>query len=518
MTRPRQLRGGRILPATPSRCGSRRPSSSLGVSPRAASTNAPRASCRAKADREWQQVCSRPNHAPATRFTVQPSLRVRGDDVEAAEDHDSDEGEREGEHHDVLLSAAFEGPCCTSRPLSIASRRPPPRRARFPFRCGDVCSGARVRAGDGRRRPPLTNAAVQRGRTRLSPSNIRRVRRPWDRLTRTATRCGVPNTASDRGWLGAFTTRTLGAPTWAGLRSRGKKRHLAWALRAWPVRGRTSYRYAMSNERRSIHICLRWREAPRDPPRAPARRGGPVLVLLHDSLGSVGLWRDFPERLAEATGLEVLAYDWRGHGVSDPFGPRPRTSEYLHDEAATLARVLDELGVEDAVLFGHSDGSIALLAAAHHPRPIRAVVSEAAHVFVEERTLDGISGRRSARSRGAADLRASRSTTARRPRRSPPPGLGPGSPPGSAAGTSRRIAGSDARSSCCRASATSTGPRPRCMRFRAGRVGVVAPVAPPKPPPHTAPGGARGRAGRGRGFPRAADRAAMSAVAVPSRG
>jgi pimeloyl-ACP methyl ester carboxylesterase len=124
------------------------------------------------------------------------------------------------------------------------------------------------------------------------------------------------------------------------------------------------------------------------PPRA---RGGPVLVLLHDSLGSIGLWRDFPERLAEATGLEVLAYDRRGHGASDPFGPRPRTSEYLHEEAATLARVLDQVGIEGAVLFGHSDGgSIALLAAAHHPRRIRAVISEAAHVFVEERTLEGI--------------------------------------------------------------------------------------------------------------------------------
>ena len=124
---------------------------------------------------------------------------------------------------------------------------------------------------------------------------------------------------------------------------------------------------------------------------APARpRGGPVLVLLHDSLGSVALWRDFPERLAEATGLEVLAYDRRGHGASDPFGPA-RTIRYMHEEAATFARVLEALDVEDAVLFGHSDGgSIALLAAAHHPRRIRGVISEAAHVFVDERTLEGV--------------------------------------------------------------------------------------------------------------------------------
>jgi pimeloyl-ACP methyl ester carboxylesterase len=126
-------------------------------------------------------------------------------------------------------------------------------------------------------------------------------------------------------------------------------------------------------------------------PPPPGGRDRPVLVFLHDSLGSVGLWRDFPERLGREVGLGVLAYDRRGHGRSDPFGPLPRTNGYLHDEAATLERVLESAGIEDAVLFGHSDGAtIALLAAALHPRRIRAVVSEAGHVLVEERTLDGI--------------------------------------------------------------------------------------------------------------------------------
>lgn len=123
----------------------------------------------------------------------------------------------------------------------------------------------------------------------------------------------------------------------------------------------------------------------------PRTTGGPVVVLLHDSLGSVGLWRDFPERLAEATGLGVLAYDRRGHGESDPFGAKARTPAYLHEEATTLERVLAAADVDEAVLFGHSDGgSIALLAAAVHPARVRAVVAEAAHVFVEERTLEGI--------------------------------------------------------------------------------------------------------------------------------
>jgi pimeloyl-ACP methyl ester carboxylesterase len=124
---------------------------------------------------------------------------------------------------------------------------------------------------------------------------------------------------------------------------------------------------------------------------APRAADGPVVVLLHDSLGSVGLWRDFPERLAEATGLGVLAYDRRGHGASDPFGPEARTPAYLHQEAATLERVLAATEVREAALFGYSDGgSIALLAAALHPARVRAVVAQAAHVFVEERTLEGI--------------------------------------------------------------------------------------------------------------------------------
>jgi pimeloyl-ACP methyl ester carboxylesterase len=134
---------------------------------------------------------------------------------------------------------------------------------------------------------------------------------------------------------------------------------------------------------------------------ASSARGGPVLVLLHDSLGSVGLWRDFPERLAAATGLDVFAYDRQGHGSSGPFGAEARTPAYLHAQAAVLDRVLAAAGIDDAVLLGHSDGgSIALLAAALHPRRVRAVVAEAAHVFVEERTLAGIREAREAVVRG----------------------------------------------------------------------------------------------------------------------
>lgn len=131
--------------------------------------------------------------------------------------------------------------------------------------------------------------------------------------------------------------------------------------------------------------------------RPPRPDAGTALVLLHDSLGSVAQWRDLPRRLAAATGLAVLAYDRRGHGASDPFGPGARTPAYLHEEAGVLDRVLAAAGVERAVLFGHSDGAtIALLAAALHPARVRAVVAEAAHVFVEERTVAGIRGAREA--------------------------------------------------------------------------------------------------------------------------
>jgi len=118
---------------------------------------------------------------------------------------------------------------------------------------------------------------------------------------------------------------------------------------------------------------------------------GPTLVFLHDSLGSITTWRDFPDRLALALGCNALVYDRRGYGASSPFGPEMRSPGYLEDEADVLGRVLEGCGIAEAVLFGHSDGgSIALITAARRPGVVQAVVTEGAHVFVEERTLAGI--------------------------------------------------------------------------------------------------------------------------------
>lgn len=120
-------------------------------------------------------------------------------------------------------------------------------------------------------------------------------------------------------------------------------------------------------------------------------RDGPTLVFLHEGLGSIALWRDFPTRLCARLGLPGLAYDRWGHGQSEPLD-RPRDLRYLHDEAELfLPAVLEAAGVAEPVLIGHSDGgTIALLYAARFPMRPHAIVTEAAHVLVEDITVAGI--------------------------------------------------------------------------------------------------------------------------------
>jgi len=114
------------------------------------------------------------------------------------------------------------------------------------------------------------------------------------------------------------------------------------------------------------------------------------IVFLHDSLGCIDVWRDFPERLCEQSKRDGIVYDRQGYGRSSPF-TRSRDTDYLEREADTLAKMIRKLGIKKCVLFGHSDGgSIALIAAAKTPELIVGVVTEGAHVFVEEITLNGI--------------------------------------------------------------------------------------------------------------------------------
>ncbi|UGS35561.1 alpha/beta fold hydrolase [Capillimicrobium parvum] len=127
-------------------------------------------------------------------------------------------------------------------------------------------------------------------------------------------------------------------------------------------------------------------ELPGDPDRRP-------LVLLHEGLGSVGLWRGFPQALHEATGRRVLAFSRFGHGRSQP-PPQPRTPAFFHTEALdVLPDVLAQLDAPEPIIVGHSDGaSIALIHAGRHP--VTGIALLAPHVIVEDVTVREIEAAR----------------------------------------------------------------------------------------------------------------------------
>ena len=125
-------------------------------------------------------------------------------------------------------------------------------------------------------------------------------------------------------------------------------------------------------------------------PETAAAKRAPV-VLLHDSLGSVELWRDFPARLAEATGRRVIAYDRLGFGRSDARTGRP-SRDFLAEEAANVLPTLrEQLDVGRFVIAGHSvGGGMAVEVAARASADCEALVTMSAQAFVEDRTLDGL--------------------------------------------------------------------------------------------------------------------------------
>ena len=120
----------------------------------------------------------------------------------------------------------------------------------------------------------------------------------------------------------------------------------------------------------------------------PAR---PPIVMLHEGLGSVSLWRDFPERVRDSTGCTTVAYSRYGYGRSDVLREK-REPDYMHHEGEiVLPALLRALELERPILLGHSDGaSIALICAGAHPAIARALVLEAPHVFVEELSVRSI--------------------------------------------------------------------------------------------------------------------------------
>jgi pimeloyl-ACP methyl ester carboxylesterase len=138
----------------------------------------------------------------------------------------------------------------------------------------------------------------------------------------------------------------------------------------------------------------------------PARdAAAPTVILLHEGLGSLALWRDFPARLAEATGAAVLTYSRLGYGSSARLTTKRRV-DYMHEEALeTLPALREALAIADPILVGHSDGaSIALIHAGAGRWPVRGLVLEAPHVFVEDVTITSIEAAREAYA--TTDLRA----------------------------------------------------------------------------------------------------------------
>ncbi len=137
----------------------------------------------------------------------------------------------------------------------------------------------------------------------------------------------------------------------------------------------------------------------------PGDANRPWLVFLHEGLGSVSLWRDFPDKVARRLQMRALIYSRRGYGMSDPLSG-PRTVDFMHREALdVLPAVLAALSIERPILVGHSDGaSIALIHAAGQSSQVAATVLMAPHVFVEPVTVKSIA--RAVEAFATTDLRA----------------------------------------------------------------------------------------------------------------
>ena len=158
--------------------------------------------------------------------------------------------------------------------------------------------------------------------------------------------------------------------------------------------------------RRGVRTCVDAAFAPQGAPLRHVTAGGhrlefqliaapssaaPTIVFLHEGLGSISLWKDFPRRLAAACGCGALVYSRYGNGASAALG-EPRPVEYMHREGLdVLPELLERLSIATPILFGHSDGaSIAIIYAAFQPRAPRAMILCAPHVFVEDVTIHGI--------------------------------------------------------------------------------------------------------------------------------
>lgn len=142
----------------------------------------------------------------------------------------------------------------------------------------------------------------------------------------------------------------------------------------------------------------------------PRPDAAPTLVLLHEGLGCVGLWGDFPDKLQQATGCGVFVYSRAGYGRSSPV-PLPRPLTYMHDEAAdTLPKLLDAIGFRRGLLVGHSDGAsiAAIYAGTHQDHRVGGLVLLAPHFFTEDAGIASIEEARRAYETGDLKPRLAR--------------------------------------------------------------------------------------------------------------
>jgi pimeloyl-ACP methyl ester carboxylesterase len=138
----------------------------------------------------------------------------------------------------------------------------------------------------------------------------------------------------------------------------------------------------------------------------PAPADAPTIVMLHEGLGSAGLWGDFPDRLAAATGIGVLVYSRAGYGASTPV-KLPRPLDYMHIEALeVLPKLLERIGFRRGLLVGHSDGAsiAAIYAGGVQDHRVRGVAMIAPHFVVEDISVTSIEAIR--RAYETTDLRA----------------------------------------------------------------------------------------------------------------
>lgn len=155
------------------------------------------------------------------------------------------------------------------------------------------------------------------------------------------------------------------------------------------------YKYCLTIEDSLVSVLdatLRIRLYKQLPESSKRHENEPFLVFLHEGLGCIEMWKEFPLAVCKATGLSGIAYDRQGYGGSSPLS-RPRKPDFMHVEAYNyLPALLSFLNVDQSILIGHSDGgSISLLYASAFPNCVRCLVTIAAHVFVEPETVQSIS-------------------------------------------------------------------------------------------------------------------------------